>query len=78
LQRIEVRAALLVEHHGLPVEDHGRRTKGKGGLCNRRKAPRPIESAASDDTGLASLDMNSDAVSVPFDFESPLRPDGRL
>ena len=71
LQQPEIRPALGVKHNGLAIDDHRFGHERSGGLLNGRKAVRPVMAAAGENPDTLLLDVNSEAIAVPFHLPAP-------
>jgi len=72
LQQPEIRPALFIKHDRLAIDDHRRRSERSGGLYDRRKAVRPVMAAAGENPYPLRLDVNSEAIAIPFQLPAPL------
>ena len=72
LQQPEIRPPFLVQHHGLAVDDHGRRSQRPGGLFDRRKPVRPVMTPASKDADPCRLDVDRQPIAIPLQLPAPL------
>jgi hypothetical protein len=72
LQQSEIRPALLVENHGLTVEDCRANRKPQGRLLDCRETMRPVMAAARQDANACRLDMNRQAIAILLDLINPV------
>jgi hypothetical protein len=70
----EIRATLLVHHHGFAVENGREDPEVSGGCGNRREPVSPAMATARDHAYARGLDMNSEPIAIPLYFEKPVRP----
>lgn len=77
-ERRVIRAALLVEHNRLAVQDRRARPESGGGRGDSGEPMRPVVTAPCDDPDAAGLDVDVEAIVVPLDIVGSLRGDRDL
>ena len=78
LKLAEVRPALLIEYHGFSIQYRGRDGKAFCLGDNRGETICPVMAAAREDAHARWLDVNCQAIAIPFHLESPLWAFGRF
>ena len=79
LQGVEIASALVIQDHGLSVEDHGRRAESFVLGRDGGKPHSPVMAPTRQHADLAAqFDVHGDSISVPLYLVTPFRPLGRL
>lgn len=78
LQGVEIRAALIVQHHGLTVQDDGRDMEIIDGRFEGGKPFGPVLAVSGQYAGRCRTLMKRQPISIPFYFKGPLFADWRL
>lgn len=73
LQQIEMRHATLVGDESLAIDHRLEGIESRDRLDDRRELDCPVMQVAGEDANLAVVEIDADAVAIPFDLVKPVR-----